>query len=319
MILPSNIRPSLCCIHTGLQEQEIKFNVMTYAQYVKLGKDQAMRVLADRSLNNIKTIHSILKECAANGWNYRIGSNVFPLMTHPDLNFTVNDFYNAAEIFAEFQAAAQTIKANNIRCSMHPDQFVVPASPNPKTVENSIRDLEQHAMIMDMLELPQSYEAPINIHMNCYNDGNFNEVIDRLEKVLNRLSKSVRSRLVFENEDKGKSWNTELLYEHAYKRINIPITYDSHHHRCGNTYGNLNPEQACELARTTWGNYKPLFHFSNGKKSPSDRAHSDYVYELHEELFKHPTDVDFEFKLKEQSINAYLEKYAIHNTACGSP
>ena len=62
MILPSNITPSLCCIHTGLQEQKIKFNVMTYAQYKKLGKKQAMIVLADRSYNNIKTIHAILKE-----------------------------------------------------------------------------------------------------------------------------------------------------------------------------------------------------------------------------------------------------------------
>lgn len=319
MILPHNIVPSLCCIHTGLQEEKIKFNVMTYAQYKKLGNKEAMRVLADRSLNNIKTIHAILKECAKNGWNYRIGSNVFPLMTHPNLDFNVDDFYNADEIHAEFAAAAQTIKLNNIRCSMHPDQFVVPASPNPKVRDNAIRDLEQHGYIMDLLNLPKSLEAPINIHMNCYNNANFSEAADRFVASFNLLSNSVRNRLVLECEDKPKSWNTKLLYEHVYKRINIPITYDSHHHRCGNTYGNLNPEQACELARTTWGNFKPLFHFSNGKKSPSDRAHSDYVYELHEELFKHPTDVDFEFKLKEQSINAYLEKYAIHNTACGSP
>ena len=307
----------MCCIHVGLQEQKIKFNVMTYAQYKKLGKNDAMKILADRSLNNIKTIRAILGECAVNNWNYRIGSNVFPLMTHPDLEFTVDDFYNSDEIYSEFKAAAKIIQNNNIRCSMHPDQFVVPASPKDNVVDNSIRDLEQHAMIMDMLELPQSYEAPINIHMNCYNDGKFSEVIDRLEKVFNRMSYSVRSRLVFENEDKPKSWNTKLLYDHAYKRMNTPITYDSHHHRCGNTYGDLTPEQACELARTTWGNYKPLFHFSNGKKSQSDRAHSDYVYELHEELFNHPTDVDFEFKLKEQSIYAYLAKYATHNIACG--
>lgn len=279
---------------------------MTYAQYTKLGKKAAMVVLADRSLNNIKTIHAIVKECAKQGWNYRIGSNVFPLMTHPDLKFSVDDFYNAAEIYAEFRACANTIKQNKVRCSMHPDQFVVPASPNPKVRENAIRDLEQHAYIMDLLDLPKTPEAPINIHMNCYNDGNFSEAADRFVQSYNLMSNSVRNRLVLEAEDKGKSWNTKLLYEHVYKRINMPITYDSHHHRCGNTYGNLTPEQACDLARTTWGNYKPLFHFSNGKKSPIDRAHSDCVYQIHEELFKCPTDVDFEFKLKEQSINKFV-------------
>jgi UV DNA damage endonuclease len=279
---------------------------MTYAQYTKLGKETAMKVLADRSLNNIKTIHAIVKECAKQGWNYRIGSNVFPLMTHPDLKFSVDDFYNASEIYAEFRACADTIKQNKVRCSMHPDQFVVPASPNPKVRENAIRDLEQHGYIMDLLDLPHSYEAPINIHMNCYNDGNFSEAADRFIESYNLMSNSVRNRLVLEAEDKGKSWNTKLLYEHVYKRINMPITYDSHHHRCGNTYGNLTPEQACDLARKTWGNHKPLFHFSNGKKSPIDRAHSDCVYQLHEELFKCPTDVDFEFKLKEQSINKFV-------------
>lgn len=306
MILPKNVVPSLCCVHIGLQESGLKFNVMTYAQYTKLGKKAAMLILADRSLNNIKTIHAIVKECAKNEWNYRIGSNVFPLMTHPDLKFNVDDFYNASEIYAEFRACANTIKQNKIRCSMHPDQFVVPASPNPKVRENAIRDLEQHAYIMDLLDLPKTPEAPINIHMNCYNDGNFSDAADRFIQSYNLMSNSVRNRLVLEAEDKGKSWNTKLLYEHVYKRINMPITYDSHHHRCGNTYGNLTPEQACELARTTWGNYKPLFHFSNGKKSPIDRAHSDCVYQIHEELFKCPTDVDFEFKLKEQSINKFV-------------
>ena len=306
MILPKNVVPSLCCIHTGLQKNGVKFNVMTYAQYKKLGKQAAMKVLADRSYNNIKTIHSIVKECAKQGWNYRIGSSVFPLMTHPDLKFSVDDFYNAAEIYAEFRDCANTIKQNKIRCSMHPDQFVVPASPNPKVRINAIRDLEQHAYIMDLLDLPKTPEAPINIHMNCYNNANFSEAADRFIQSYNLMSNSVRNRLVLEAEDKGKSWNTKLLYEHVYKRINMPITYDSHHHRCGNTYGNLTPEQACDLARTTWGNHKPLFHFSNGKKSPIDRAHSDCVYQIHEELFKCPTDVDFEFKLKEQSINKFV-------------
>lgn len=319
MILPKNVVPSLCCIHTGLQKRGVKFNTMTYAQYKRLGDSIGMRVLADRSLNNIKTIHAIIKECASHGWNYRIGSGVFPLMTHPDLKFTVDSFYNAAEIHSEFRACADTIKRTKIRCSMHPDQFVVPASPNSSTRTNAIRDLEQHGMIMDMLDLPKSYAAPINIHMNCFNNGNFKEAANRLFVECNNMSESVRSRLVLEAEDKKNSWNTKLLYEHVYKCINMPITYDSHHHRCGNQYGDLSPREACELARSTWGNFRPLFHFSNGKSSTTDRAHSDYVYELHEELFDYPTDVDFEFKMKEISINEYLEKHAIHNTALAAP
>lgn len=304
MILPPNIIPSLCCIHTGLQEQKIKFNVMTYAQYKKLGKKEAMKVLADRSLNNIRTIYAILGECADNDWNYRIGSNVFPLMTHPDLNFTVDDFYNADEIYATFKAAAKRIKSANIRCSMHPDQFVVPASPNPKVVENSIRDLEQHAMIMDMLDLPQSYEAPINIHMNCYNDGKFDEVVDRLETVLKRMSKSVTSRLVFENEDKPRSWSVWHLYDRLYKRTNIPITFDNLHHKCNH---NCTDEQfAFDCAIKTWpSGVVPLFHFSESLAGKNPRAHADFPTMLPSIYANYKGDLhlDFEFKMKEVAIN----------------
>ncbi len=279
---------------------------MTYAQYKKLGKSTALKIVADRSLNNLITIRDIILECIDHGWNYRIGSNVFPLMTHPDVLYKIDDLYNAAAILAECKNISTIIAESGIRCSMHPDQFVVPASPKDNVRKNSIRELEQHGYIMDLLDLPKTPEAPINIHMNCYNNGNFTEAADRFIESYNLMSNSVRNRLVLEAEDKGKSWNTKLLYDHVYKRINMPITYDSHHHRCGNTYGNLTPEQACDLARTTWGNHKPLFHFSNGKKSPIDRAHSDCVYQLHEELFKCPTDVDFEFKAKEAAIKKVI-------------
>ena len=307
MILPSNITPSLCCIHVGLQEQKIKFNVMTYAQYKKLGKKEAMKVLADRSLNNIKTIHSILKECGKNGWNYRIGSNVFPLMTHPDLKFGVDDFYNADEIHAEFDAAADTIKQYGIRCSMHPDQFVVPASPNPKTRKNSIRDLEQHAMIMDMLDLPTSYEAPINIHMNCYNNGNFDEVIDRFNASYHEMSYSVTSRLVIENEDKLKSWSVKALYNHLNRSMGIPITFDNLHHSC-NPDG-LTEQEAFDLAVSTWPRgITPLFHFSESLVGKNPRAHADFPTTLpsaYQNYRNGPLHLDFEFKQKEVAINAF--------------
>ena len=310
MILPKNVVPSLCCIHTGLQKTGVKFNVMTYAQYKKLGKQSAMKVLADRSYNNIKTIHSIVKECAKNGWNYRIGSNVFPLMTHPDLKFSVDDFYNASEIYAEFRACADTIKKNKVRCSMHPDQFVVPASPNPKVRINAIRDLEQHGYIMDLLDLPKTPEAPINIHMNCYNNANFSEAADRFIRSYNLMSNSVRNRLVLENEDKGKSWTVINLYNNVYKRINMPITFDNLHDKCNPSIG-LTEQQAFEMSVSTWPkDIVPLFHFSESLAGKNPRAHADFptfvpmVYSN----YKKDLHLDFEFKHKELAIQKVARK-----------
>lgn len=277
---------------------------MTYAQFKKLGKKAAMIVLADRSLNNIKTIHAIIKECAKNGWNYRIGSGVFPLMTHPALKIGVDDFYNAAEIRAEFAACAQTIKQTRVRCSMHPDQFVVPASPNPKVRYNAAKDLEQHGMIMDMLELPRSYDAPINIHMNCYNDGNYAETAKRFESEFKLMSSSVRNRLVLENEDKKKSWAVCELYNHIYESLGIPITFDNLHNQC-NPSPLLDEEDTFNVALGTWPKgVVPLFHFSESAPGTNPRAHADFPTMLPAiyKNCKNPLHLDFEFKAKELAI-----------------
>lgn len=278
---------------------------MTYAQYKKLGKRKAMVVLADRSLNNVKTIHATIRECAKNGWNYRIGSNVFPLMTHPDLCFSVEDFYNKDEIFAEFAACAATIKQTGIRCSMHPDQFVVPASPNPATRRNAVRELEQHGMIMDMLKLPSSHEAPINIHMNCYNDGDFGGAAERLIREIDKMSGSVTSRLVLENEDKLKSWTVAKLYNHVYETAGVPITFDNLHNQC-NPSALLDEQEAFEMALSTWPmGIVPLFHFSESLPGRNPRAHADFPTTLPfvYKNYTKPLHLDFEFKLKEQAIS----------------
>ena len=62
----------------------------------------------------------------------------------------------------------------------------------------------------------------------------------------------------------------------------------------------------------TWGSHKPLFHFSNGRDHALDKAHSDYVYDVHEELFFKNIDIDYEYKLKDYTINKFTESYPIY-------
>lgn len=281
---------------------------MTYAQYKKLGGAAALKVLADRSLNNLVTIRDIILECIDHGWNYRIGSNVFPLMTHPDVLYKIEDLYNADEIFAECKNIAAIIRESGIRCSMHPDQFVVPASPKDNVRKNSIRELEQHALIMDLLQLPQSYEAPINIHMNCYNDGNFGEAADRFVASYNSLSIGVRSRLVLENEDKLKSWTVVNLYNNVYERINVPITFDNLHNKC-NPSTLLDEQESFDMAVSTWpSGIIPLFHFSESLIGKNPRAHADFPTHMPEiyKSCKNPLHLDFEFKAKEAAIKKVI-------------
>jgi UV DNA damage endonuclease len=234
---------------------------------------------------------------------------LFPLATLPEANLSFDILPDYNLIVQEFKIAADIIKKYNVRCSTHPDQFVVPASATKSVVEKSIVELKNHASIMDLFGLPQSYQSPINIHMNCYK-GNTKDIAKRFIDVYNDFPANVKSRLVLELEDKPNSWGLINLYDLIYQKTGIPITYDSHHFRLNNPE-NISPEKAILMCMETWGKYKPLFHYSNGRSGPTDRAHSDYVYTLHKELFENDVDVEFEFKAKDYAIERFEKEFKI--------
>jgi UV DNA damage endonuclease len=300
---------SLCCISLKLQEQKIRASTMTKTRFLALERKTAEKTVADRTLNNVYVTRKTLEYCALHKWNYRVSSGMMPLETLPEANLSIETTYNYSKIKQEFDLCASVIKKNNIRCSTHPDQFVVPASANQAVVKKSIIELEAHGKMMDAMGLPQTYESPINIHMNCYK-GNLDDIALRFIDVYNSISPNVKSRLVLENEDKPNSWSLIKLYDLIYQKTGIPITYDSHHFRLNNPE-NISPEKAILMCMETWGKYKPLFHYSNGRSGPTDRAHSDYVYTLHKELFENDVDVEFEFKAKDYAIEKFQSEFKV--------
>jgi UV DNA damage endonuclease len=303
------MKKSLCCISLKLQEQGIKASTMTKTRFLALERNSAERIVADRTLNNVYVTRKTLEFCGQRGWNYRISSGMMPLETLPDANLLLENTYNFSKIKQEFDIAAAVIKKYNIRCSTHPDQFVVPASANSAVVKKSIEELEMHGKMMDYFGLPRSYDAPINIHMNCYK-GNVKDIALRFIDVYNSLSEKVRSRLVLENEDKPNSWKVQELYDYVYQNTGIPITYDNLHYRC-NT-GKLTATEAVNLAISTWGKHRPLFHFSdNDLNNSNPRAHADYVREIPAEYQNLDVDFEFEFKGKDYAIEKFEQTYKI--------
>jgi UV DNA damage endonuclease len=301
------MKKSLCCISLKLQEQSVRANTMTKTKFLALERKEALSTVSKRTLNNVVVTRKTIEFCGIRNWNYRISSDLFPLATLPEANLSFDILPDYNLIVQEFKIAADIIKKYNVRCSTHPDQFVVPASATKSVVEKSIMELKNHASIMDLFGLPQSYQSPINIHMNCYK-GNTKDIAKRFIDVYNDFPANVKSRLVLELEDKPNSWGLIKLYDLIYQKTGIPITYDSHHFRLNNPE-NISPEKAILMCMETWGKYKPLFHYSNGRSDPTDRAHSDYVYILHKELFENDVDVEFEFKAKDYAIEKFMADY----------
>ena len=283
---------------------------MTKTRFLALERKNALSNVSQRTLNNVHVAVNTFSFCSKRGWNYRISSDLFPLATLPESNLSFDVLPDKDRIYAEFKRGAEIIKNNKLRCSTHPDQFVVPASATKSVVEKSIVELKNHATIMDLFGLPQSYEAPMNIHMNCYK-GDTKEIASRFIDVYKDLPINVKSRLVLENEDKPNSWKVEELYELIYSNTGIPITYDNLHHRCNpSKYG---AKEAMKLAMSTWGNYRPLFHFSdNDLNNSNPRAHGDYVRTIPEEYVGvEEVDYEFEFKAKDYAIERFEKEFKI--------
>lgn len=302
------MKKSLCCISLKLQEQGVKANTMTKTRFLALERKEALSIVSKRTLNNVIVTRKTIEFCGKNNWNYRISSDLFPLATLPEANLSLNVLPDYNLILQEFKIASDFIKKYNVRCSTHPDQFVVPASGNPSVSAKSIVELTNHATMMDLFGLPQSYDAPINIHMNCYK-GDLQEIANRFINVYNNLPINVKSRLVLENEDKPNSWNVQQLYDFIYTKTGIPITYDNLHHRCNP--GKLSAKDAVMLAKSTWPN-RSLFHFSdNDLTNKNPRAHGDYVRELPTEYVDLDVDFEFEFKAKDYALERFEKEFKL--------
>lgn len=297
---------SLCCISIDLQNRGIKSSTMTKKSFLSMDRKSAIDIVSKRTLNNIKVVKETLNYCVEKKWNYRIGGGIMPLQTLPEANLSYDMLPDKDEIKYEYSVCKEIISKNKIRCSTHPDQYTVIASIRNDVVENSVTDLNCHADMMDLFGLSQSYESPINIHMNSYKGQELKVIADRFIAVYKRLNPNVKSRLVLECEDKPNSWNTKQLYTYIHQDVGIPITYDSLHHR--NNSGGLAEQEAYDLAKSTWGSYTPLFHFSDTDSTLNNpRAHADYPKELHHEFVNDDElHLECEFKMKDYAID-FLE------------
>ncbi|MFL6255915.1 MAG: UV damage endonuclease UvsE, partial [Pyrinomonadaceae bacterium] len=177
-----------------------------------------------------------------------------------------------------------------------PDQFVVLSSDSPQTVANSVNILESHARVMDMLGLPRSPWALIEIH------GGKGGRSERLIEQTERLPEAVRARIAFENDEYIYS-AAEIL--EVCRRAGVPMVFDAHHHVVHEgleSYDHPSIAEMVEAARGTWPNPEwQLVHISNGRTSFCDRHHSDLVERMPAAYRRVPW-IEVEAKQKELAI-----------------
>jgi UV DNA damage endonuclease len=277
------------CISTGRTLRQATF---------QKDKNLAEEICFKNSLDLIK----ILRWNKDNGINYfRVGSNFFPFMDHPTLGYKLEDTKYFKQIDIALEECGWFVRLYNMRLSCHPGQYCCIASPTESVVDASIRCLEMHSKIGDLLGCGPEFK--INIHLGG-SYGNKKEAAERFCKSFDRLSKKTKSRLTIENDDKANCFSTKELHELVYKKIGIPICFDIHHH---NIYtGGLSSSEAFNLSYETWGGIIPEVHYSEGRDKPLDRSHSDWVSVKLPEYDK-PYDCMLEVKQKDLALLKYRE------------
>lgn len=262
----------LCCISLVLQEQGYRFQTMTFSRFCSLPRQEALEILSARILNNFLVTEKIIRFCKASGFaNYRLSSDLTPIINHPSINLNLQDLPNSVAIFESLSSISNAVKETGLKISAHPSEYISLTSPKEEVISNSIRDLTSHAELFDLIGLPQSHEAPLNIH--CRQDGDPELVSYSFLKNFDKLPDNVKNRLVLEvNDNKEGTWTIFNLHRYFHQKIGIPITFDNLHHSF--CHGDLSDEEAFNMAYSTWNN-TPVFHYSEGVDGT--RKHADYA------------------------------------------
>lgn len=313
----------LVCISEKLKKQDktLAFRAMTRKSFLDWRKKyadgkcnfSAEYLLEERIIHNVRLTQQILKHCAINDiFHYRLSSKLFPLITDTTLNLSIENFSNFNSIKTELKTIGQIAKKHGISLSIHPDQFNVLASKRSDVVQKTIRELNFHAKIMDMIGLPKDYSAPINIHPSVTihkstqeektDDEGLREIVDKFYEGFKQCNEGVRNRLVVENEDKG-CWNCGnlFMYFHNYAGTRhdhfFPLTYDNLHDYCNPTIfqeEKVTQEQNIQAFAGTWKKDIPVFHYSWGREDKF-RSHADFAAE---NIPDHDMEITWECELK---------------------
>ena len=293
---------SLCCISNILAEQGHKFRTMTFKSFSSKEREESLEKLSGIVINNFNTAEKIVRHCAANNIKgYRLSSDLCPVIKHPDVMLALEDLPNYDCINKSIKDLSVAIKETGIRVSAHPSEYITLTSDDDIKVQHSLIDLEMHAEIFDRLELSQSYYNPLNIHVR--KEGDAKDLSGTFMRNYNRLSDSVKSRLVLENNDTGNTWTVKNLKKYFYNEHGIPVTFDNLHHKMLNH--DVSQKDAFFEAYSTW-NCTPIFHYSEGKNGT--RAHKDMPDNL---PINYNEDVlfDVELKNKDYAILDILKRY----------
>lgn len=291
------IRWGLCCLFV---EEPIRFGIRQAAHLGRFDRGRQLEMLASTVRGNGESLLRAIRYCHGHGIGaFRVNSRLFPLKTHPDLGYRLDELPGYAaieEIYGQARAEAACL---GVRLGFHPDQFTLLSSPDAGVTARSLAELAYHAEAAELIGADV-----ITLH----GGGGYGDkaaALARLVVAIERLPAPIRSRLVLENDDRIYP-PAELLP--VCERTGTPFVYDVHHHRCHPD--GLSVEEVTARALATWSR-EPLFHLSSPKvgwNGGNPRPHHDFIdpADIPSCWLPHRLTVEVEAKAKELALARLL-------------
>jgi UV DNA damage endonuclease len=285
----NTIRIGYACVNTLLPSS---------GKTMRLSNASPERIL-ELGRSNLLALNEILR------WNiehnihlFRICSGIIPFGSHP-----VNQVAWWKLLAPELELVGQTVRAGQLRVSMHPGQYTVLNSPRAEVVENSLAELDYHARFLHAIGTDASHK--IILHGGgVYGDKSAS--MERFVRNFIRLPQAVRRRLVLENDETSYSLADVLDIAASAK---IPVVFDVFHHIWNPSFEEEPLVKQIERASKTWlaADGRQKLHYSDqwhGKPAGSHAASIDIAAfsQFYHHIRTLDLDIMLEVKDKEQSV-----------------
>jgi UV DNA damage endonuclease len=240
---------------------------------------------------------------------FRITSDLVPFASHP-----VNQFAWQAYFHPHFREIGQFIAEHGIRISMHPDQFTLINSLDTAVFERSVKELEYHADVLDLLGLNTT--AKLQIHVG----GIYGDKAKSMQRFIERFAKldeRIRRRLVIENDDRLYTLRDCLR---IHEETGIPVIFDVFHDEVNSSGKSIN--ESLTLVTRTWDEKDgvPMVDYSSQEPGERARKHAETIDLAHFRRFLETlNDLGFEgdlmLEIKDKEKSA-LKALAVLKSMC---
>ncbi len=229
---------------------------------------------------------------------FRISSDLIPFGSSH-----VNTLRWQEEFADTFEEIGKAIADASLRVSMHPGQYTVINSPDEDVVNRAIADLEYHEQVLRLLKTDST--SKIILHVG----GSYGDKAAASERFCRnwvRLSDSVRSRVVLENDE--RIYNIADVLNIA-QHLRIPTIFDALHHSINLPNESHSQEYWILQCAKTWkaSDGRQKIHYSQQSSDGKSGAHSKSIY-VEEFLRFYETvrhmDLDMMLEVKDKNLSA---------------